>query len=146
MRSVKWVTIRQQSRGSEQQAGSPTSGNVPSKPASATERGVADTGSAIGVVKPPVTPAKRKIEEVDPEPSHSIVEDSQREFELFVCAVADHAKYSTTTTSIKFRDTFMYQTRSYRYLYNEHTGIMMTPLSIVLLLLTLGRLLSNISG
>lgn len=118
MRSVKWVTIRQQSRGSEQQAGSPTSGNVPSKPASATERGIADATSTMGVpVKPPMTPAKRKIEEVDPEPAHSTVEDSQRELELFVSAVADYAKYSTTTTNIKFRDTFMYQTRSYRYLY-----------------------------
>lgn len=122
MRSVKWVTIRQQSRGSaEQQAGSPTSGNVPpSKPASATERGIADAASATVATKPPGTPAKRKVEEVDPEPTHSIVEDSQREFELFVSAVADYAKYSTTTTNIKFRDTFMYQTRSYRYLYNNH--------------------------
>ena len=117
MRSVKWVTIRQQSRGSEQQAGSPTSANVLSKPTSATERGVGDATSTIGVAKPPTTPAKRKVEEVDPEPSHSIVEDSQRELELFVSAVADYAKYSTTTTNIKFRDTFMYQTRSYRYLF-----------------------------
>lgn len=115
MRSIKWVTIRQQSRGSEQQTVSPTSGNVPpSKPTSATERGVADAVSMIAQAKPPATPAKRKIEEVDPEPSHSIVEDSQREFELFISAVADYAKYSTTTTSIKFRDTFMYQTRTYR--------------------------------
>ena len=119
MRSVKWVTIRQQSRGSEQQASSPTPGNVPSKPASATERGIADTASSMGAPKPPATPAKRKIEEVDPEPTHSTVEDSQRELELFVSAVADYAKYSTTTTNIKFRDTFMYQTRSYRYLYNK---------------------------
>lgn len=119
MRSVKWVTIRQQSRGSEQQASSPTSGNVPSKPGSATERGITGTLSVTGAAKPPTTPAKRKIEEVDPEPSHSIVEDSQRELELFVSAVADYVKYSTTTTSIKFRDTFMYQTRSYRYSYNN---------------------------
>ena len=120
MRSVRWVTIHQQSRGSEQPAAaSPNSGNVPSKPPSATERGIADTLSTIGAAKPPVTPAKRKVEEVDPEPSHSIVEDSHREFELFVSALADYAKYSTTTSNVKFRDTFMYQTKSYRY--NTHT-------------------------
>lgn len=119
MRSVKWVTIHQQSKGSEQQASSPTSGNVPSKPGSATERSMTGNLSVTGAAKPPATPAKRKIEEVDPEPSHSIVEDSQRELELFVSAVADHAKYSTATTSIKFQDTFMYQTRSYRFLYNS---------------------------
>ena len=116
MRSVRWITIRQQSRGSEQPpAASPNSANLPSKPPSATERGIPDAVSTIGAAKPPVTPAKRKIEEVDPEPSHSIVEDSHREFELFISALADYAKYSTTTTNIKFRDTFMYQTRSYRY-------------------------------
>ena len=127
MRSVKWVTLRQQSRGSEQQTGSPTSGNVLSKPASGTERGLADATSMMGAAtKPPTTPAKRKIEEVDPEPAHSIVEDSQRELELFVSAVADYVKYSTTTTNIKFRDTFMYQTRSYRYLYNKQIVILLS--------------------
>ena len=114
MRSVKWVTVRQQSKASEQPSGSPTSGNIPSKPGSAAERGITDATSTIAAAKPPATPAKRKVEEVDPEPSHSIVEDSQRELELYVNAITDYAKYSTTTTDIKFRDTFMYQTRSYR--------------------------------
>ena len=111
MRSVKWVTVRQQGK----EATSPTSGNISSKPGSATERGVTDTLLTTGAAKPPATPAKRKIEEVDLEPPHTTVEDSQRELELFVSAVADYAKYSTTTTNIKFRDTLMYQTRSYRY-------------------------------
>ena len=120
MRSVRWITLRQASRGSDHQPpASPSPGalssSTPIKPGSATGRSVAGAPSQTGATKPPATPAKKKVEEVDPEPSHSIVEDSQRDLELFVSAVADFAKFSAPTTNIKFRDTFMYQTRSYRY-------------------------------
>ena len=56
-------------------------------------------------------PAKKKVTETDPEPSHHEVEDSVRTIQLLVSAVADFCKYKCKTETIRFKDTLMLQTR-----------------------------------
>ena len=102
MRSVKWVTVTDPSDPSSEQtdvsAPPPT---APSRPSTTASR-------------PPTAPAKRKVVETEPEPLHSVVEESHRPLPLVVSAVADHCKYESTVTALKFKDTLMYQTRKYR--------------------------------
>ncbi len=55
--------------------------------------------------------------ETEPEPPHSVVDDSHRDLELFASVTADYAQYecpALASGEVKFRDTLMYQTRAYR--------------------------------
>ena len=102
MKSIRWVKNIQpghSSRPITQENG----GNVES-----TETG--SQGKA-----PPTIPAKKKVIETEPEPPHSDVENSTREVELIVSAIADFAKYECPIREINFRDTLMYQTRVYSF-------------------------------
>lgn len=72
----------------------------------------------------PVIPAKKKVVETEPEPPHSEVENSSREVELVVSAIADFAKYECPIREVNFRDTLMYQTRVYSFPV-KNTGLIM---------------------
>lgn len=50
----------------------------------------------------------------DPEPLHSVMEDSSKDMELKVSATCDYIKYQCDTAPIRFKDTMLYQTRVYK--------------------------------
>lgn len=108
MRSVKWVTVAELSDSSSEQADTsapPPAGS--SRPSTTASR-------------PPTAPAKRKVVETEPEPPHSVVEESHRPLPLVASGVVDHCRYESAVTTLKFKDTLMYQTRKYR-LVHTHT-------------------------
>lgn len=74
-----------------------------------------DTGSQSKALVLPAIPAKKKVIETEPEPPHSDVENSSREVELIVSAIADFAKYECPISEVNFRETLMYQTRVYSF-------------------------------
>ncbi|KAG7333195.1 hypothetical protein KOW79_003330 [Hemibagrus wyckioides] len=59
----------------------------------------------------PQRPAKKKVVETDPEPVHSVVENSFRELELGISAICDYAKFECDAEPIHFKDTMLFQTR-----------------------------------
>ena len=52
--------------------------------------------------------------EVETEPLHSALDDSRRELVLCVSATTDYVKYKCPTREIRFPDTLLYQTRTYK--------------------------------
>lgn len=50
----------------------------------------------------------------DPEPSCTVVVDSQWDLELCIKAVCDYVQYSCNTEAIHFNDTMLYQSRLYQ--------------------------------
>ena len=54
-----------------------------------------------------------QVVETEPEPAHTLLEDTARDVELRVSANADHAKYKCKIDAIHFRDTLMFQTRQF---------------------------------
>lgn len=50
----------------------------------------------------------------DPEPAHSVVENSSRELELRMNAVCDYARFTCKAENIFFKDTMLYQTRLFQ--------------------------------
>ena len=72
-------------------------------------------GSSSTASKPHIPPLKRKVVETEKEPSHQVVEESQRELELAVTGTADFCKYECPVQDIRFRDTLMFQTRAYSF-------------------------------
>ena len=75
----------------------------------------ADTAGSRSKAPVPAIPAKKKVIETEPEPPHSDVENSSREVELIVSAIADFAKYECPIREVNFRETLMYQTRVYSF-------------------------------
>ncbi|XP_030621187.1 hydrocephalus-inducing protein homolog [Chanos chanos] len=63
----------------------------------------------------PQRPAKKKEIKTDPEPAHSVVENSYREMELMISAMCDYAKFTCNTEPIRFKDTMLYQTRVFQF-------------------------------
>ncbi|XP_076848184.1 hydrocephalus-inducing protein homolog isoform X3 [Brachyhypopomus gauderio] len=59
-------------------------------------------------------PAKRKVVETDPEPSHLVSENSSRELELRISATCNYTKFKCDVETIQFKDTMLYQTRVYQ--------------------------------
>lgn len=53
--------------------------------------------------------------ETDPEPVHSVVENSVRELELGISAMCDYAKFECDAEHIHFKDTMLFQTRIFQY-------------------------------
>ena len=98
MKSIRWVKNAQQSH----------------KP-TALESSSAEKSDVSSQGKSPVTPAKKKVIETEPEPPHSEVENSGRDVELIVSAIADFAKYECPIREVNFKDTLMYQTRVYSF-------------------------------
>ena len=101
MRSVKWVTVSNPAETSDPDGSINTSSRPPSV--------AADT------VRPPTAPAKKKVVETEPEPPHTLVEESKRTLGLVVSGVVDYCQYECSVRNIKFKDTLMYQTRCFRY-------------------------------
>ena len=64
--------------------------------------------------RPSTAPAKKKVIETEPEPSHSVIEDSEKAVPFVISGVVDYCKYQCNFKEIKFKDTLMYQTRRYR--------------------------------
>ncbi|CAM4581517.1 unnamed protein product [Leuciscus chuanchicus] len=83
-------------------------------------------------------PNKRKIVATDPEPPHSVVENSSREMELMVSASCDYVKYQCDTGPIRFKDTMLYQTRVFQ-LQMENKGSVKMEYSWQVLMETYGK-------
>ncbi|KTG35348.1 hypothetical protein cypCar_00023228 [Cyprinus carpio] len=92
----------------------------------------------MDVEKSPQQPTKRKVVATDPEPPHSVVENSSREMELIVNATCDYAKYQCDTGPIRFKDTMLYQTRVF-HLQMENKGSVKLEYSWQVLMETYGK-------
>ena len=97
MKSVRWVNI------------------PPPQTSSSESSGTSSAVHQSTLTKPALAPAKKKIIETDPEPACSIVDDSHRDLELLISAVADFAKYECPVEDIQFKDTLMYQSKVYSF-------------------------------
>ncbi|XP_032051538.1 hydrocephalus-inducing protein homolog [Aythya fuligula] len=60
-------------------------------------------------------PVKKKVIETDPEPAHSLLERSSREVELRLSAVVDYAEFKLETDAIQFKETLLFQTRTFTF-------------------------------
>jgi len=119
MKSIHWVNVL-------------PPGSSPTNPMSLEETSYSSTSaSALATsttaetTKPPITaisgparlstPAKKKVEEIEKEPSHAVIDDTSRDLEMLATGLTDNTKYECAIKSIKFKDTLMYQTRLYRF-------------------------------
>ncbi|KAG2469946.1 HYDIN protein, partial [Polypterus senegalus] len=66
-----------------------------------------DTGKESGTPRA----AKKKVVETDPEPAHTILENTARELVLRVSAVCDFVQFKCKSETIHFKDTLLFQTR-----------------------------------
>lgn len=113
MKSIQWVNVPQ----------APPTPTVLENPSigsmgvtSSTTITNANVPNTSAATKPTIVgPAKKKVIETEKEPHHSVIEDSQRDVELWVTLVADYCKYECPIQEICFRDTLMYQTRMYNF-------------------------------
>ena len=105
MRSVKWVPV--------------TSLSPPG-----TAGVVHDTAGDVQMVVPessptrPATsnpPTRRKVIETEEEPQHKMLDETIRELDMRASGVADYSLFSCDTTMVRFRDTYMFQTRAYAF-------------------------------
>ncbi|NXL83544.1 HYDIN protein, partial [Alectura lathami] len=60
-------------------------------------------------------PVKKKVIETDPEPAHTVLEKSSREVELRLSAVVDYADFKLETDAIHFKETLLFQTRTFPF-------------------------------
>ncbi|NWI09406.1 HYDIN protein, partial [Crypturellus soui] len=60
-------------------------------------------------------PVKKKVIETDPEPAHTVLEESVREVELHLSAVIDYAEFKMDTDMIQFKETLLFQTRTFTF-------------------------------
>ncbi|KFV73572.1 Hydrocephalus-inducing protein, partial [Struthio camelus australis] len=65
--------------------------------------------------QPTVWPVKKKVIETDPEPAHTVLEESSREVELRLSAVVDYAEFKLDTDLIQFKETLLFQTRTFTF-------------------------------
>ena len=69
--------------------------------------------------KPPVPQpgeeANRPLQEPIPEPDHSIIDKTDKNYTLKINAVADYARYELSTKEIFFKNTLMYTSRTYSF-------------------------------
>ncbi|XP_029465095.1 hydrocephalus-inducing protein homolog [Rhinatrema bivittatum] len=63
----------------------------------------------------PTRPTKKKVIETDTEPAHTVLDENSRELEVLVSANVDYAHFLCKMESVKFRDTLLFQTRTYQY-------------------------------
>ncbi|NXB89743.1 HYDIN protein, partial [Vidua chalybeata] len=57
-------------------------------------------------------PKTEKVVEIDPEPAHTVVEESSQEAEVYLSAVAAHKQLKLKTMVVQFKDTQPSQTRT----------------------------------
>ncbi|NXE09199.1 HYDIN protein, partial [Lophotis ruficrista] len=60
-------------------------------------------------------PVKKKVIETDPEPAHTVLEKSSREVELCLSAVVDYAAFKLDRDVIQFKETLLFQTRTFTF-------------------------------
>lgn len=48
-----------------------------------------------------------------PEPAHTVLENSSREVELYLSAVIDYAEFQLDMDMIQFKETLLFQTRTF---------------------------------
>ncbi|NWU95982.1 HYDIN protein, partial [Upupa epops] len=60
-------------------------------------------------------PVKKKVIETDPEPVHTVLEKSSRVMELLLSAVIDYAEFMLDTNLIQFKETLIFQTRTFTF-------------------------------
>ncbi|NXG37545.1 HYDIN protein, partial [Dromaius novaehollandiae] len=65
--------------------------------------------------QPTMRPVKKKVIETDPEPAHTVLEESSREVELRLSAVVDYAEFKLDTDVIQFKETLLFQTRTFTF-------------------------------
>ncbi|GAB1599203.1 hypothetical protein Ahia01_000197500, partial [Argonauta hians] len=58
---------------------------------------------------------RTKVVEIEPEPVNSLIPGTERDISLFVSCTAEYCKYECKTSLINFKDTYMFQTRSYKF-------------------------------
>lgn len=63
----------------------------------------------------PLPPQRRRVVEVEPEPTHNILPDTNRHFELIISALADFPAVECNVNSIQLKDTMMFQALKYRF-------------------------------
>ena len=56
---------------------------------------------------------KKKVIEIEPEPKNTKLDETTQPVEIFVSANCDFSRYRCKTSSIRFKDTLMFQTRVY---------------------------------
>ena len=67
---------------------------------------------------------KKKVIETEPEPLYQVLPGSESSLALLCTACAGHGNYQCSVDRIYFKDTFMFQTRVYRYkLYENSVNI-----------------------
>uniref|UniRef100_A0A7M4E0K8 HYDIN axonemal central pair apparatus protein n=1 Tax=Crocodylus porosus TaxID=8502 RepID=A0A7M4E0K8_CROPO len=64
---------------------------------------------------PNACPTKKKVIETDPEPVHTIVEDSSLELDLRLSAVVDYTQFKLETKEVQFKETLLFQTRMFKF-------------------------------
>ena len=96
MKSVQWVNV------------------APPRPPSLESSGTSSVLKQSTTARV-ATPAKKKVIETDPEPAHSVIDDSHRDLEVLVSAMADFTKYECSIKEVRFKDTLMYQTKAFRF-------------------------------
>uniref|UniRef100_A0A8C3T1C3 HYDIN axonemal central pair apparatus protein n=1 Tax=Chelydra serpentina TaxID=8475 RepID=A0A8C3T1C3_CHESE len=60
-------------------------------------------------------PTKRKVIETDPEPAHTVLEESSRELELRISAIVDYTQFKLETNLVQFKETLLFQTRVFKF-------------------------------
>ncbi|XP_039769505.1 hydrocephalus-inducing protein homolog isoform X2 [Ornithorhynchus anatinus] len=60
-------------------------------------------------------PVKKKVIETDPEPTHTLLEDSSRELELQISAVVDYTAFKCEMENVQFKETLLFQTRVFKF-------------------------------
>ena len=117
MRVVRWVALntkRKSSCADEDRISSPSKSKKEGK--KAVEKEKADEKLAQKVVEE----KKVKVIETEPEPSYTAMEDTQRDIEIKASATSDYTSFSCDCEEIVFKDTLMFQNRTYRFnLYNN---------------------------
>lgn len=56
---------------------------------------------------------RKKVIEMEPEPKHTRLDEITRNLELFINANCDYSRVKCSTHAVRFKDTFMFQTRVY---------------------------------
>ncbi|NXJ80823.1 HYDIN protein, partial [Trogon melanurus] len=60
-------------------------------------------------------PVKKKVIETDPEPAHTVLEESSREVELCISAAVNYAEFKLDLDVIQFKETLLFQTRTFAF-------------------------------
>ena len=112
MKVTKWVPIHAGKTAVEDDRASVISGTHPPPTAS----GHSSTVHLHGQIPPsPNTVRRKRITEVEKEPSYQEIPNSSRQIEMFITALADLPKVESSVTNISLRDTMMFQSRKYTF-------------------------------